>query len=143
MNPITTDLQNGDQRHKESREKKPMTTEQLPVYRAAANALYILTKTIATAPRKTMRFCDKASADAAEMLKCIVMANMLSGEDRVYYLQVAEANAVTVKAYTKILQSLGAMSSKEADAFKKLMKSVTSQLAGWRASTQREGHKSE
>ncbi len=143
MNPITADLQNGIQRHKENQEKKPHTTEQLPVFCAAANALYILTRTIATAPRKTMRFCDKASADAAEMLKCIALANMLSGDDRVYYLQVAEANAISVKAYTKILQCLGAMSSTEAKAFKKLMKSVTSQLAGWRASTQREGHKSE
>lgn len=142
MNPITTDLQNGYQRQKEEKAKKVLTTEQLPVFRAAANALYILTKTIAMAPRKTMRFCDKAMADAAELVKCIAMANMLSDDDRVYYLQVAEANAIAVRAYTKILQSLGAMSGKEADAFKKQMRSVTSQLAGWRGSTRREGHNS-
>ena len=142
MNPIVADLENGLQRQKEDREKRPQTTEQLSVFRAAANALYILTRTVSMAPRKTMRFCDKATADAAEMLKCISLANILTGEDRIYYLQVAEANAVTIRAYTKIPQSLGAMSGKEANAFKKLMKSVTSQLAGWRAFT-RESLKSE
>lgn len=121
---------------------KPRTTEQLPVYAAARTALSLLTKTIARAPRKTMRFCDKCLADAAEAMKCIALANLLGGEDRIYYLNVAEANVIAVRSYAGILRDLGAMTRSDAETFKRQLRGLTAQIAGWRASTIRRCHDS-
>ena len=71
------DLQRGASQTKHLR-----TTAQLPVYRTAANILFLLTEITRDVPRKLLRFTDRVLLDASELLKTIALANEFRDEER-------------------------------------------------------------
>ena len=120
-----------------ARKKRVQTTAQLPAYRAASNVLYVLTEVVAHSPRKTTRFSDRILADAADVLKSIALANEVRGEERIYWLGMAMANAQVIDTYAIVLNKTGVMSGERLKTLRQLIKSLKAQVAGWRESTNR------
>lgn len=136
MNDIENnkDLQKGA-----SRKSNLRTTAQLPVYRAAANVLFLLTEVTRDVPRKLLRLTDRVLLDASELLKTIALANEFRGEERGYYLSLALANIQVIKTGMSILKQLGYIRKDRATQLKDQLKSVAAQVTAWRDSIKREG----
>lgn len=115
------------------------TTNQLPVYRAAAEVMYAMAEVARIAPRNTVRLMDVVIGTCADLLKGIALANEVHGEDRVYYLGIAMGTTVVLKSYAKMLQKMNLVSKKQHDKMAASLKNVQAQLAGWSNSTRTAG----
>ncbi len=128
------DLQRGASQTKHLR-----TTAQLPVYRTAANILFLLTEITRDVPRKLLRFTDRVLLDASELLKTIALANEFRDEERRYYLSLALANIQVIRTGANILRKLGYIRKEHTTQLTNELKSVAAQVTAWRDSLKREG----
>lgn len=128
------DLQRGASQTKHLR-----TTAQLPVYRTAANILFLLTEITRDVPRKLLRLTDRVLLDATELLKTIALANEYRGEDRCYYLSLALANVQVVKTTMGIMKHMGYIRKERHALLMTKLKAVAAQVVAWRDSVKREG----
>ena len=148
---------------KKQRQKK--TLAQLPVYRAAANLLYVVAAIVKVSPKHLRKFFDLMMCDIAEVQKAIGMADISrTEEDRVWYINSALVLMTGEKMYFTILQKLEVMPMKRRSPGDKtaehtackidsvdrvsrdltnkvdaLVKSIIAQLVAWRDYTRGEG----
>ena len=136
MNDINNeDLQKGVSQRKQHFK----STAQLPVYRNAANILFLLTEVTRDVPRKLLRLTDRVLLDATELLKTIALANEYRGEDRCYYLSLALANVQVVKTTMGIMKHMGYIRKERHALLMTKLKAVAAQVVAWRDSVKREG----
>lgn len=115
------------------------TTAQLPVYRTAANILFLLTEVARDVPRKLLRLTDRVLLDASEVLKTIALANEFRGAERGYYLSLALANIQVIKTNVGIMKNMGFIRKERQTLLASLLKSLAAQVAAWRDSIKSEG----
>lgn len=139
MNTLTDDIRQGAENNRQAERTRKRTTAQLPVFREAANLLYIVMKEMYHAPRKMTKAMDEAVACATELCRSLAMANEMRGDERVAYCGIALANANTLNVIATALCYLGAMPAQTGKDFKKRIGRVTAQVIGWRESVTRQG----
>ncbi|MBQ9309878.1 MAG: hypothetical protein IJ222_03340 [Bacteroidales bacterium] len=124
------------------KKKKDKTLAQLPVFRAAANLLYVVTEAVKGGPNSLRKFYDIMLADTAEVMKAIGMADAARNpEDRAWYIDSALVLVNVVKFYLTILRKLGLLEKDVDNKMKRLVRSIIAQLVGWRDYTRSEGAK--
>ena len=134
------DINNKDLQRGVSQRKQHMrTTAQLPVYRTAANILFLLTEVARDVPRKLLRLTDRVLLDASEVLKTIALANEFRGAERGYYLSLALANIQVIKTNVGIMKNMGFIRKERQTLLASLLKSLAAQVAAWRDSIKSEG----
>lgn len=128
-----------DSTNKKKKAKK--TLAQLPVYRDASNLKYILALLMAKSPKKMTKFFDLSLANISETCKTIGFADVSrSIEDRIWYINCALVLINEIRNDFVILRKLNLIVDKDLDnKIKSLVKSIISQLIGWRDYTSSEG----
>lgn len=133
-----------DSEAKKKRGRK--TLAQIPVYRAAANAKFIVAALMNkdNSPRKLTKFFDQMLGTASELKKSIGMAEVSrNAQDRTWYLECARVLTYDLSDDFTTLRKLGVLVDKDLDnKVKAVIKSINAQLVAWRDYTSGEGAKS-
>ncbi len=124
----------------ENKKRRTLTTAQLPAYKTARSLMTLTLQVMRSVPRKYACFCDRLVGDIAEMMKSVAMAQESRGEERCFYIGNALGLSVCVKSYFADLHVIGVVGKDVRNKAQKLCESESSQLAGWRDFTLREGH---
>ena len=138
------------------KKKRKQSLTQLPVYRAAANLMYLLFSIMITAPRKATKFLDLMMESASGLLNAIGMADKArTPEERAAYIDTADVLVRNLGTCLKALNHakvaghsisdtgkvrvLPVIGKSDCDKMNALIGSITSQLVAWRDYTMNEG----
>ena len=90
---------------------KRKTLSQIPVYRASANLMYVVTEIVMRMPNKLRKYSDLMLLDARDLMQAIGYADTSrTDEDRVGYIDCAYVIICGLKCYIQILVHHGIMS---------------------------------
>ena len=96
----------------EVKASKRKTLSQIPVYRASANLMYVVTEIVMRMPNKLRKYSDLMLLDARDLMHAIGFADTSrTDEDRVGYIDYAYVIVCGLKCYIQILVYHGIMPS--------------------------------